>query len=364
MSNIGVLSSLDGIGYQQFGHPILCTQVRYATLAAFFEIDHDVQRQLDPQRRSAIRRYIIDTLERNEPFYFSPFIFSARREIEEIEGRFVLKPGSKIYVLDGQHRYSAIGSAISKLQTQLETAEEEANKQEVEVLRRYIDTLKNYPVAMQIYLDLSRQEERQLFTDYNTERQDAHPGLMLKYDQRDAYSVLTKNVASKLFEKMEIDHKASRVSGSSSAVTTLITMRRCLIALFEGVLTVKTGDPYYRNCNPKDVPTIATAFFENWLSLFPKSMHNRKKYVAGLSGIQIALAYTVYMLTRESSMSHLEAIEQLKLLKRKCNWQHDDPLFNHMYDAQKKQIRTHSSTTAIKKTMQAFLTVIQEERGI
>lgn len=364
MSNVGVLSTLEGASYQQFGHSILCTQVRYATLAAFFEIDHDVQRQLDPQRRSAIRHFIIDALQRNEPFYFSPFTFSARREIEEIEGGFVLKPGSKIYVLDGQHRYSAIGSAISLLQTKLETAEEEAEEeQEIAALRSYIEALKNYPVAMQIYLDITKQEERQLFTDYNTERQDAQPGLMLKYNQRDPYSVLTKNVAAQLQHKMEIDMVASRVSRNSSAVTTLITMRRCLIALFEGILTVKNGDPYYRNCKPQEVPLIAHAFFDYWLTLFPKQMHNRKKYVVGHSGIQIALAQTVHLLTRESSLSHLEAIRLLKLLKKRCTWRHEDALFAHMYDEQSKQIRTHSSTTAIKKTSLAFLTVIHEERG-
>lgn len=358
-----MLSTLDGIGYKQFGHEVLCTQVRFATLAAFFEIDHEVQRLLDPARRAEIRRFIIDSLEKNNPFYFSPFIFSARNQIQELESKFMLKPGSKLYVLDGQHRFSAILSAISTLQTQFESAEEFNNYQEATKLKLYIEQLKNYPIAMQIYLNLTKKQERQLFTDYNTERKDAHSGLMLRFDQRDQYSNLTREIGNQLQNEIDIEMVSARLSEKSSAATTLITMKKCLIALFEGILTVKLGDPYPRNCKPQDVPKIAKAFFDQWLTLFPKIMYNRNKYVAGLSGIQIALAYTVFIIMRENKVSHFQGIELLQLLNNRCTWRHNDPIFAHMYDPAICKIKKHSSTTAIKKTMLNFLTVIEEERS-
>ncbi|WKA57797.1 hypothetical protein QWY16_15020 [Planococcus shenhongbingii] len=70
---------------------------------AIFEVDHEVQRKLDPRRRVEIRNLIIESLEKNEHFYFSPFIFSSRKGTSEVEGGFELVPGNKIYVLDGQH---------------------------------------------------------------------------------------------------------------------------------------------------------------------------------------------------------------------------------------------------------------------
>lgn len=118
MSNVGVLTKLNGSVYNQFGKRVLVTQIRFGTLEAIFEIDHEVQRQLDPARRAEIRNFIIDTIEKEEYFYFSPFIFSSRKNVLEVDGGFELEPGSKLFVIDGQHRTSALSSAISQLKAQ------------------------------------------------------------------------------------------------------------------------------------------------------------------------------------------------------------------------------------------------------
>ena len=360
MKAIGLTSILDGIAYQQFGHEVLCTQVRFATLEAFFEIDPDVQRKLDVGRRAEIRRFIIDSLEKDVPFYFSPFIFSARQQITKVADGFELQAGSKLYILDGQHRQSALSSAINTLQNQLETAQEYNRTSEATQLMGYIDSLRNYPVAMQIYLDLSTQQERQLFTDYNTERKDAHSGLMLQYDLRDAYSKLTMQVVNQLQQQMDIEMTAVRISERSSAITTVITMKKCLLALFEGILTVKTGEPDYRYCEEQEVVGIAKSFFECWVKVFPKSAQKRNQYVTGLSGIQIALALTIYQLVKDHQLTYQQAISQLKHIKKSCSWRHDDPFFLHMYNTQKERLDRHSSATSIKRTAQGFVAIIQQ----
>ncbi|MCP2033589.1 DNA sulfur modification protein DndB [Planomicrobium sp. HSC-17F08] len=361
MENIGVLATIQGSTYQQFGKEILSTQIRFSMLRAMFEVDHEVQRKLDPRRRGEIRNFIIEALEKEEHFYFSPFIFSSRNGITEVDGGFELVPGNKIYVLDGQHRSAALLSAISHLQGKKEQAELESDYMEAQKIQGFIQSLEAYPVAMQVYLDLNQQEERQLFTDYNTERQEAHTGLVMQYDQRDAYIELTREVAQALENKLDIETSRARLTYQNSAITSTAIMRKCLIALFEGLLTVKTGEPYYRNCKQAEVPKIAKHFFESWSGLFPRQMGNRKLYVSGLTGIQTALAYTVYTLTRNHPISHIEAIGMLKQLNRRCSWQHDDPMFAHMYDPSSGQIKNHSTITAVKKTMLEFLRAIEEE---
>ncbi|WP_246483774.1 DNA sulfur modification protein DndB [Heyndrickxia vini] len=346
----------------QFGKKVLVTQLPFKTLEANFEVDHEVQRKLDPKRRFEIREYILKCIEKNEDFYFSPFIFSSRSGIKETNEGWILDPGSKIFILDGQHRAKAFLSAISNLNSKKESAEEFGNFDEAEKIQTYIDKLKNYPIAMQIYLNLSQQEERQLFTDTNTERKEAHVGLIVQYDHRDEYNELTRNLASQLEYKLEIEQKLSRLTNQSSAVTSLAIMRRCLIALFEGVLGAKNGEAYPRNCKPSDVPIISKAFFEMWIRLFPRQMENRKKYVSGLTGIQIALAYTVYQLTRNQSTTHMEAIEKLIALKKHCTWKHTDPLFTHLYDPTSGRIKNHSSITAIQKLSLIFLSKLELER--
>ena len=364
MSNEGVLTKMSGSIYNQFGKEVLTTQIRFGTLEAMFEIDHEVQRQLDPARRAEIRKFIVDSVEKGKHFFFSPFIFSSRNNIQKVEGGFELAPGSKVYIIDGQHRSSALSSAISQLKTQKEVAEEAGDYVEAEKVQRYIEQLVSYPIGMQVYLDLTQQEERQLFSDTNTERREAHSGLLMKYDQRDQYIELTRTVADCLKDKMDIELAASRLTMHTASITSLTTMRKCLIALFEGVLAVKTGDPYYRNCKPAEVPAIAQRFFESWIGLFPRQMADRNRYVVGLTGIQIALAYTAYLLMKEHSIKHMEAIEMLGLLKKRCTWQHDDPLFKHMYNPVTGQIRSHSTSTSVKKTSVEFLRAINAEGGL
>jgi DNA sulfur modification protein DndB len=352
---------IPGIPSNQFGKKILATQIRFSTLEALFTVDEEVQRKLVPQRRFEIREFIIASLKEND-FFFSPFIFSARGAIFETKEGWVIKPGSKLYILDGQHRASAMSSALSHLKSQKETCEELGDDREADIIQGYIDKLKDYPVAMQVYLELSQQEERQLFTDINTERKEAHTGLIMKYDQRDIYTEITRKVAAKLNHQFDIEKELSRLTNENSSITSLTIMRKCLLALFEGNLTVKKGDANFGEYSPEEVMSICLAFFESWLKFFPKQMANRRKYVSGLTGTQVALALTVFHLTKNNSLPHLEAIKQLVRLKRLCTWKHDDPIFSHLYDPTNRRIKNHSSTTSIQKTAWKFFELIHHER--
>lgn len=362
MSTMELITKIQGKEFTQFGKKILVTQMKFSLLESLFEVDEEVQRKIDPGRRTKIRNFILDSLNSGQPFHFSPFVFSARKGINTVEDGFEFVPGCKIYILDGQHRISAISSALGVLKTEKEGKEEMGQYEEAEKVRKKIDFLRGYPISMQIYLDLGKEEEKQMFTDLNTERREAHVGLIMQYDYRDKYTEWTRQVAGRLIEEMEIEQKRSRLTNQNSAITSLTIMKRCLIALFEGILSVKKGDPYPRGCDPNKVPDIAESFFRTWIKLFPKKMADRNKYVSGLSGIQIALAYTVFILVRKYSIPHQEAIKMLLILKKYCSWEHTDPLFLHMYNPETGKITNHSSVTAIQKSAKAFFLKISSER--
>ncbi|WP_251551240.1 DNA sulfur modification protein DndB [Neobacillus muris] len=361
MSNHDFKTIIEGIGYNQFGKKVLATQIRFATLEALFEVDPEVQRKIDPKRRTEIREFILSSL-KGKDFYFSPFIFSARGAFSLTNQGWALEPGSKLYILDGQHRTSAMSSALSHLKSQKEAAEETGNEKEAYKIQGYINKLRAYPVAMQVYLDLNQQEERQLFSDINTERKEAHTGLIMQYDHRDTYTSLTRTVAKQLQSMFEIEQELSRLTNENSAITSLTIMRKCLLALFEGNLSVKKGNPNFGNYKPDEVIAISLAFFKSWQQLFPTHMADRKKFVTGLTGIQVALALTIYELTKQHSIPHLEAIPQLDRLKDSCTWKHNDPLFTHLYDPASRRIKHHSSTTSIQRTAWKFLAIINKER--
>ncbi|MFA8439114.1 DNA sulfur modification protein DndB [Pueribacillus sp. YX66] len=362
MSVSDVKTQMKGQYCKQFGKEVLVTQLPFRVLNSIFEIDEDVQRKLDIRRRSEIREFILKAVE-EETFYFSPFVFSARGNIQEGEkNTWEVKTGAKLYILDGQHRMKAMASAIGQLERKKELLEELTNDAiEIEKIQRKIDRLKSFPIAMQVYLNLSKEEDQQLFADINSERKEAHYGLIMQYDQRDPYNELTRAVANELNTELEIEMQKSRLTVQNSSITSLTIIRRCLLALFEGILTVKSGEPRFKNCEPEEVPIIAKAFLKSWLEIFPRKMHDRTQFVCGLTGPQVALAYTVYQLTKNQNMPYDFAINQLKKISDTCSWRHDDPLFRDFYEPASRRMKRHSSTTAIKKLSSIFIKLINEE---
>lgn len=352
-------ATINGIGYNQFGKDVLITQLGFSVLEAMFEVDPEVQRKLDPQRRSEIRDFILKSVDKDD-FYFSPFVFSARGAISKVDNGWALTPGCKLYILDGMHRSAGLSSAISHLKSKKELAEETNRFDLAEKYQESLDKIRSYPVSMQIYLSLSQQEERQLFTDINTERRDAHVGVIMQYDQRDIFTKITRNVAKELSKKIEIEQKLSRLSNQSSAVTSLSIMRKCLLAMFEGDLSAKWDEPSHRYIHSNDMEEAAMKFFEMWASILPKRPADRKQFVSGISGVQISLAYAVLLLVKKHNISHLEAIQKLNNLKKVCTWKHTDPLFTHLYDSSTKRIKNHSRTTSIAKTAFEFVLIIEK----
>ncbi len=360
-SNIGFKTIINGKGYHQFGKKVLITQVGFSTIEAILEVDRESCGKVEPQQRAEMREFILQAL-KGKDLYFPPFIFSARGALKHGSQGWSLDQGSKLYILDGKYRASAMSSALSHLHSQLEKAEESGKNKKALKIQGYIEKLKTYPVAMQIYLNLTPREERNFISDIHLQQRSACTGWVIQFDRRDGYAELTRILAGKLENEFEIEQELSRLTDQNSAVTSLAVMRKCLAALFEGNLSVKQRAANIQECQMNEFITISLEFFETWNQLFPKLMANRRRYVTGLSGIQIALANTIYSLTKKYSITHLEAIRLLKPLKQLCTWKHNDPLFIHLYDSAAKRIKYHSTITAIQQTTMNFLKIIEKER--
>jgi len=359
--NEHVLARIRGIEYRQFGRPILLTKMTFNVLQSIFTVDENVQRELDPRRKNAIRDFILHTV-KNGTFYFSPFIFSARGALRRTgEGEWEVVPGAKMAILDGQHRAKAVESALRKLAFEKEGYEDSGSIEKARQVEAWIRALQSYEITIQIYLHLTENEERQLFTDINTERKEAHGGLVVKYDQRDRYAEWTRALVRKFESKFEIEKNLSRLTMTNSSLTSMVVMKKCLIALIEGNVSYKEGDPICKYCSEEEALTIGEWFFETWLHLFPKQAANRHKYVSGLSGVQVALALSVYRLVTEHEYTYKEAIKQLNRLKECTSWRHDDELFKSFYDAKKKRTARLSEQGRVKKLSQLFLDVMTKK---
>ncbi|MDE1451112.1 hypothetical protein CHCC14820_4081 [Bacillus paralicheniformis] len=346
-----VITRFKGQKCNQFGREVLLTQLPYFYLESIFEVDEHVQRSLDTRKRNEISDFILNTVE-TEDLHFSSFVFSARNQLRKVNDGWEVNPGTSLYILDGQHRSKGLGLAIKKLEVQL--ASPLLNQKEVKSIEQKIQKLKHFQVSMQIYLDLDEKSERQLFADINTERREPHSGLIVRYDQRDTYAKVTRELTEELKDLFEIEENKSRITKYDSALTTMVTIRKCLIAMFEGALQEKEinkNAPVFGD----QIKSISSAFLKKWLEIFPERMNNREIYCCGIPGIQISLAFTVFRLTRVRKISHLEAISLLGGLAQKCSWRHDDSLFSDFFDKEKKRLIGCSNVTAINKLANIFL---------
>ncbi|WP_179033094.1 DNA sulfur modification protein DndB [Paenibacillus kribbensis] len=357
-----ITTRLPGEDYIQFGKKILLTQLPFRYLNTIFEVDEYVQRQLDVRKRNQIRDFILNAVQKDW-FYFSPFVFSARGALTQVSNGWEMPTDSKLIVIDGQHRISGLNLAIQRIQTMVSNTTMTSNNEEVEWNKKILEKLNNYPISMQIYLNLNTQQERQLFSDINTERRELHGGLIVKYDKRDQYSELVREISHDLKSEFEIEETLSRLSKQNSALTTLVGMRRCLIAMFEGDLNIKEGEESYQEVKINEIRPIAISFFRKWLEIFPLKANDRTIYVSGITTIQIVLANTVNQLKRNNNISYIEAINLLSILKSECTWKHTDPIFYAYYDKNKKRLVDFSNTTAINKFTNSFLDIIEARRG-
>ncbi|MBD1383116.1 DNA sulfur modification protein DndB [Metabacillus arenae] len=347
---------LKGHYFEQFGHEMLVTKMPFKYLQSIFEVDPYVQRELDPRRRNVIKEFILNTVQ-TSTFHFSPFVYSARGNLERDGDFWAVKPGEKLAIIDGQHRSAGLKSALTNLYIKREAFEESPMNRhhEIDNINLAIEKLEKYPITMQIYLNLTTQEERQLFTDLNTERKNAHRGLIMKYEQRDEYVLLVRAIAGKLAHHLDIEPALTRLTVNNTSITSFVMMRRCLVALFEGILTYKEGEPKLKYCQREEVEPIAFKFFKTWCDIFPNGAGDRNRYVCGLSGIQVALAYTVFQLVSNQRCSYFQAIDELKKLKNKTSWKHKDLQFCEFYDPKQKRIRNHASQQSILKLTNLFI---------
>lgn len=351
VSNLNSMTTtiLHGKTYKQSGYEVMLTQLPFKVLDNIFDIDENVQRRLDARKRNEISRFVIDSLD-NYPFYFSPFVFSLRDGIEKEEkNEWYLNSETKLYILDGQHRFQGLSAALSRLNEEKRVLEEdfEKNEQQIEACKKKISWIKNYPISMQVYAGLNRQRERQLFADINTERSEVHGGLIVKYDKRDEYAVLVKAVVNEIEDLFEIEKTLSRLTKSNSAMTTMIAMKRCLMTMFEGIKgTSSISGKSSKDINDENIKQASILFFKIWIDIFPKKMNDRDKYVCGNATVQIALAYTVYFLHDRYGLGYIEAIQALKKL-RTCSWKAEDHLFEPFYNRETQKLDMPSFGTAV-----------------
>lgn len=190
---------MDGLRLKMTIHPF-CDRFGLATvpiqvqdLLNYTTIDPMVQRKLSGGQRRKIANYLQEReLDR---VFFGPVTLSLRdvASLAKTEEGLSLRPGSKLSILDGQHRILALGYVNEQMLKESRRLERKLSGLKVKVRRNPEDTeaatelellegqieqlerrrleLMESELAVQIYIGLSEEEEKQLFGDINSKVQ-------------------------------------------------------------------------------------------------------------------------------------------------------------------------------------------------
>lgn len=308
-------------GGVQFNQQVISLQCSVNDVLKFLEIDREVQRDIDTERVSSISKYIQYGLDGND-IYFSPLIFSAREQglFNQDTGEYSLNMSDRLVILDGQHRIKAFELLKNRLEAMLE--HDKNNKQ----MKDHYYFLLNFPLTLQIFLNLDITKERQLFTDVNTKSSAVNNTLLIMYKQGDLYGDMVREIV-KFHPTINSDEFEVRAKTTRTKLATAATLYLTAIALNEGIIHKKQNTKLNEK-NYKDFKRKTELFLTLLKKYSPKDALNRDKYVVFSSNVIVAIAKFVYDITLKYPDVKMEEI--FKKVIYKVDWSHKNTDFKKL----------------------------------
>jgi hypothetical protein len=256
-------------------------------------IDPMVQRKLSAAQRRKISNYLQER--ELDHVFFGPVTLSLREvgELSKEENALYLKHGSKLSVIDGQHRLLALGHVNDQMLKEVRRVEKKLASlrikqrkepssselaEELERLNGLREQLEERRLALmetelsvQMYIGLNEEEEKQLFGDINSKIQLVSKELGHSFDSTDPLNVLIQQVVEhNLFLKSAGVEQRGSLTSFNKNFTSFSWLYSVASMLFSG-----TMQPSYELMRTirKDFATyveIMHQFFDGLLPLMPE----------------------------------------------------------------------------------------------
>jgi len=214
---------MDGLRLNMTIHPycerfgLATVSLRVHDLLNYSTIDPMVQRKLSGMQRRKIANYLQER--ELDHVFFGPVTLSLRDvgSLAKDDDHLILLHGSKLSILDGQHRIMALGYTneqlikesrkhereVAKLKLKSRRLpDDESLKDELEqaegllakVEERRLDLLESL-LSVQLYIGLGEEEEKQLFGDINSKVQLVSKELGHSFDGSDPLNIVLQQLA-------------------------------------------------------------------------------------------------------------------------------------------------------------------------
>lgn len=256
---------MEGLCLNMTIHPF-CDRFGLATISLpvqdllnYTAIDPMVQRKLSGMQRRKIANYLQER--ELDHVFFGPVTLSLRdvSQLARDNGNLYLRHGSKLSILDGQHRILALGyvneqmlkearrhekklaSLKLKQRRNPESAEIRDEAEQTEGLleqleKRRLDLMET-ELSVQLYVGLTEEEEKQLFGDINSKVQLVSKELGHSFDSTDPLNLVIQQVVDhNIYLKAAGVEKRSNLTSFNKNFTSFSWLYSTAVMLFSGRL--------------------------------------------------------------------------------------------------------------------------------
>ncbi|QFY03802.1 DGQHR domain-containing protein (plasmid) [Bacillus cereus] len=323
-----------GIKGSQFGKEVISLQCSVDYILKFLEIDRSVQRDMIEKQVSSISKYIQYGLDGNN-IYFPPLIFSARGKgiFNTVTNEFSIRTIDNMIILDGQHRIRA----FEIIKKRLELSDDPEDK-------RKLDYIRNFPFTLQVFTNLTLDQEKQLFTDVNTKSSAVSNTLLIMYKDNDLCSKLVKSViynhSSISSDKFEVRSKTTKTK-----LMTAFTLYNLTLTLNEGIFVVKGNNSKLNVGNYDLYKESIEEFLTLLVKYAPDHSLDRSKYIIMNPNVLKGIARAVFLLRKNNEKFNME--EFFKHVVSLFDWSHKNKKLKQVgipYNPKTKKYRINVGT--------------------
>lgn len=296
---------------------LMTTQIKVKNLLESYLIDNEVNRDVNINRIPQIGKYI-DTFDRGMGIFIPAIMCNVQlKELNYDEENSVLtiRPHEKLVIIDGQHR-------IRGLERYLATMKDSD-------IRKI--TIYNSMLTLQLYINLDKAEQKELFTSINSNIKKVSMSLTTLYDSRDILNVLATDIyaISKPLQSLGIETNKSRVTRpQNDNLATMTRLKTFLALLLFGKRVLSNSNELLIKKNYDSVLNFLERLFYNLTIIFPSTPGNVKEYVLGHEAVFNALAIylnrKVVIAHNDGFIFHHDLGEFLEILTL-IDWSVKDP---------------------------------------
>jgi DNA sulfur modification protein DndB len=299
---------------------MMTTQILVRDILEIYEIDKSVNRDVNYGRLKPISDYI-NSYDSNVGIFLPSLVFSFQEDpsylYDKASKELTIPLGSKLKVLDGQHRIKGLEELLARLD---------------DSKRR--DAILNSSITAQIYFNLKEKDESILFADINSNAKRVSMSLITKYDTRDIMRVLIRDLYAtcEALEVAGVEFNKSRiVRPTSTLFFTGARLKNFIISLLFGtVQKISKRNEKLVKENYDDILSFLGKFFTILFDVLPSDLGDVKKYVLGHEALQTSVALYLHqaiMLESEEGVKWFPDWESEVEMLKMINWNVSDSIW-------------------------------------